>query len=147
MWNVRQEARELRTGSTPTEPSGTASNTAQTVLMTMAPPVCSAPDDVAVNDAPKPEFEAPMLAPAVPPPARSTSTLAPLGSNRYKVQLTANQQLHDKLRQAQDLLRHELPDGNVADVVERALDLLIAERMKRRFGSARGQVPGPARDG
>ena len=55
------------------------------------------------------------------------------GADRFKVQLTANKQLHDKIRQAQDLMRHELPNGDIAGVLERALDLLIADRMKRRF--------------
>ena len=61
--------------------------------------------------------------------------LSPLGPERYKVQLTASQALHDKLRQAQDLMRHEIPDGDLGRVLERALDLLIAERLKRRFGT------------
>lgn len=66
--------------------------------------------------------------------AKTWRTLSPLGTTRYKVQLTASQQLHDKLRRAQDLLRHELPSGDLAPVIERAVDLLIADRMKRRFG-------------
>jgi hypothetical protein len=74
--------------------------------------------------------------PAPRPELRATArpTLSPLGPKRYKVQLTASQQLHDKLRQAQDLMRHEVPDGDLGRVLERALDLLIAQRMKRRFG-------------
>jgi 5-methylcytosine-specific restriction endonuclease McrA len=70
------------------------------------------------------------LAPAAP-------EIAPLRAERYKVQFTANQQLRDKITQAQDLLRHQVPDGDLATVVERALDLLIAERMKRRFALVR----------
>jgi 5-methylcytosine-specific restriction endonuclease McrA len=61
------------------------------------------------------------------------------------VQLTASQQLHDKLRQAQDLLRHELPGGDLAQVLERALDVLIAQRMKQRFGQ--GSKPRARRQG
>ena len=34
-------------------------------------------------------------------------------------------------------MRHDLPDGDLAQVVERALDLLIQDRMKRRFGVGR----------
>jgi hypothetical protein len=68
------------------------------------------------------------------PTSKPSTTLSPLSPSRYKVQLTASQQLHDKLRQAQELLRHELPSGDLSQVLERALDLLIAERMKRRFG-------------
>ena len=81
---------------------------------------------------PQPRFA---LQPLAPVSARPT--LAPLSRSRYKLQLTASQQLHDKLQQARDLMRHELPDGDLAQVVERALDLLIAERMKRRFGIGR----------
>jgi hypothetical protein len=68
------------------------------------------------------------------PTSKTGATVSPLGPSRYKVQLTASQQLHDKLRHAQELLRHELPSGDLSQVLERALDLLIAERMKRRFG-------------
>ena len=56
--------------------------------------------------------------------------VSPLGAERYEVQRTASKQLHDKLRQTQDLMRHELPNGDVAQVLERALDVLIADRMK-----------------
>jgi hypothetical protein len=120
-----------------TEVSEVAGNSAQAVLMAIVPPACPVPDDVAVEQAPKPELVRPTSAPTMPASVKPSSTLSPLGANRYKVQLTASQQLHDKLRQAQDLLRHELPAGDLADVVERALDLLIAERMKRRFGLGR----------
>jgi hypothetical protein len=34
-------------------------------------------------------------------------------------------------------MRHELPDGDLAQIVDKALDLLIADRMKRRFGIGR----------
>ena len=85
---------------------------------------------------PCPQQVAPEPAPSLPAASMplQSHTLNPLGSDRYKVQLTASKQLHDKLRQAQDLMRHELPDGDIAQVLERALDLLIADRMKKRFG-------------
>jgi len=79
----------------------------------------------------------PRLALQPPVAANARPSLTPLSPSRYKLQLTAGQQLHDKLQQARDLMRHELPDGDLALVVERALDLLIAERMKRRFGIGR----------
>ena len=69
--------------------------------------------------------------PALPPPP----ALTPLGPKRYKLQLTADQALHDKLRQAQHLMRRDVPDGDVGHILERALDLLIADRMKRRFAT------------
>jgi hypothetical protein len=77
--------------------------------------------------------------PASRPELRASARpeLSPLGPKRYKLQLTASEALHDKLRQAQDLMRHEVPDGDLGRVLERALDLLIAERMRRRFGKTR----------
>lgn len=62
---------------------------------------------------------------------------APLSPGRYKVQLTAGQALHDKLEQLKDLLRHQIPDGDLALVIERAADVLIEKLMKERYGQAR----------
>ena len=42
----------------------------------------------------------------------------------------------DKLRQAQGLLRHRVPHGDLAAVLERALDLLIEDVKKERFAVA-----------
>jgi hypothetical protein len=68
-----------------------------------------------------------------PVTASAASSETPLSPGRYKVQFTANQRLHAKLKQAQELLRHQVPSGDVAVVFERALDLLIAERKKQLF--------------
>jgi len=42
---------------------------------------------------------------------------------------------HDKLRYAQDLLGHQVPSGDIAAVVERALDVLVEQLEKRRFAA------------
>jgi hypothetical protein len=67
----------------------------------------------------------------VPPSIANRET--PLSAGRYKVQFTADQRLHDKLKQAQELLRHQVPSGDIAVVFERALDLLIVQRKKQLF--------------
>jgi hypothetical protein len=67
----------------------------------------------------------------VPPSVASRET--PLSPGRYKLQFTADQRLHDKLKQAQELLRHQVPSGDIAVVFERALDLLIAQRKKQLY--------------
>src|SRR6185295_18215578 len=46
---------------------------------------------------------------------------------RYLVQVTISKSTHDKLRYAQELLGHALPSGDVARVLDRALDSLIAQ--------------------
>jgi 5-methylcytosine-specific restriction endonuclease McrA len=59
--------------------------------------------------------------------------IEPLAAARYKVQFTASEQLVGKLRQAQELLRRQVPDGDPAVICERALDLLLESLMKKRF--------------
>lgn len=59
----------------------------------------------------------------IDPPARVT----PIGADRYRIQFTASQELHDKLFHAQDLLRHAIPSGDLAAVLERAVDELLAK--------------------
>jgi hypothetical protein len=54
---------------------------------------------------------------------------------RFLVQLTISKSTHDKLRHAQALLSHALPTGDVAQVLDRALDTLIAQLEKRKFGT------------
>ena len=74
--------------------------------------------------------------------------LKPLAPHHYKVQLTVTGATHDKLRRAQDLLRHAIPSGDLAQIVDRAVTLLLTdlERVKlaaveRPFG-ARANVRG-----
>jgi hypothetical protein len=57
----------------------------------------------------------------------------PLSPGRYKVQFTATQALHDKLQQLKDLMRHQIPDGDLSAIIERAADLLIEQKLKQRF--------------
>jgi hypothetical protein len=41
------------------------------------------------------------------------------------------------LEQLKNLLRHQVPDGDLATIVERAVDLLVDETLKRRFAQVR----------
>ena len=66
-----------------------------------------------------------------PLPARCTGPVtSPLSAERYKVPFTVSRETHDKLRRAQDLLRHSIPDGDPAAVFDRALTLLL-EHLER----------------
>ena len=60
-------------------------------------------------------------------------SIEPLSAARYKVQLTASAELKHKLELARDLLRHAIPSGDLATLIERALDVLLEQTMKRRF--------------
>ena len=57
----------------------------------------------------------------------------PLAPERYKVQFTVSSETHDKLRRAQDLLRHVIPSGDPAAIFDRALTMLVAELEKTRL--------------
>lgn len=77
--------------------------------------------------------------PAAPRPA----IVAPLAPERYKVQFTISRQTHDKLRQAQDLMRHTVPNGDPAAIFDRALTLLVEHLERTKLASAkRPRVPG-----
>jgi len=71
---------------------------------------------------------------AAPRPA-ARAVVAPLSAERFKVQLTFTREQRDKLNTARDLLRHAQPDGDLARVIERGLDLLVEQQLKRRFGA------------
>jgi len=58
--------------------------------------------------------------------------VAALAPERYKIQFTASREVHDKLRHAQDLLRHVVPIGDVAVVFDRALSALIEQLEKQK---------------
>jgi hypothetical protein len=64
-----------------------------------------------------------------------TAPIEPLSAGRYKVTFTAGAELKTKIELARDLLRHAVPSGDYAAIVGRALDLLIDDVKKRRFGS------------
>jgi hypothetical protein len=51
--------------------------------------------------------------------------VVPLSAKRFKIQFTASEETHDLLRRAQDLLRHQIPNGDVGEVMEKALKVLI----------------------
>ena len=72
---------------------------------------------------------------AAPAPAVPAPRVAPLSPGRFGVQLTVSQATHDKLRYAQVLLSHAVPSGDLAEVLDRALDALIVSLEKRKFAA------------
>jgi hypothetical protein len=53
------------------------------------------------------------------------------------VQITVSRETHDRLRRVQDLLRHQVPDGDPAVIFERALALLLQELERRTLAQTR----------
>jgi hypothetical protein len=65
--------------------------------------------------------------------ASHLNRLTPLAPDRYKVQLTVNRETHDKLREAQDLMRHRVPNGDLASLFDRAITLLVEDLRRQRW--------------
>jgi len=86
---------------------------------------------------------APLASALTAPPAEPAqrdehrAVVAPLTEDTFKIQFTANRAFREKLRQAQDLLRHRVPDGDIARILGTALDLLIDDVKKERFAVGR----------
>jgi hypothetical protein len=74
--------------------------------------------------------QASITAPAPPIPV-----VRPLAAERYEIRFTASAQTCEKLRRAQDLLGHAAPSGDLAQVFDRALDLLVADLERKKFAA------------
>ncbi|MFZ5895181.1 MAG: HNH endonuclease [Myxococcota bacterium] len=61
--------------------------------------------------------------------------LKPLSASSVLVQFTASSELYAKIERARELLSHSIPGGELAAVLERAVDELIQREEKRRFGA------------
>jgi RuvA, C-terminal domain len=76
----------------------------------------------------------------IPPTLPSTGprgTLEPLTASRYKVQLTVSKDVRDKIERATLLMSHRNPNAELAVVLEKALDLLIADLEKSRLAKSK----------
>ena len=77
------------------------------------------------------------------PPAPPRPVIQVTSPQRYRVQFTVGEETHAKLRRLQALLRREIPDGDPARIVDRALTLLLEKVEKAKTGAA--ARPRPAR--
>lgn len=70
-----------------------------------------------------------------PPSMPRQAEVVPLAPERFKVQFTAGAATHLKLRRAQELLRHRIPNGDIGQVIDQALDLLVHELERKKFAA------------
>jgi|SRR5262245_14776474 len=98
----------------------------------------SAPD-VRPGGVPDAADSRPRVEPAAPP----AKVAAP--PCRYALQVTIDQETHDLLRSAQELLGHSLPSGDVGEVLKRALRLLEWDLRRRKFAATSRPRQSPQR--
>lgn len=79
---------------------------------------------------------APVAAAPVPLNSAQPATVVPLASERYKIQFTVGRATRDKFRRAQDLLRHSVPNGDPAEIFDRALTILVEKLERAKFAAA-----------
>ncbi|HEY3217337.1 MAG TPA: hypothetical protein VGK93_12685, partial [Candidatus Eisenbacteria bacterium] len=75
-------------------------------------------------------------------PASHRAIVTALAPERYRVQFTIGRETYEKLRLAQDLLRREIPDGDLAAFFDRGLTLQLEEAAKRKLGATSKPRPG-----
>jgi hypothetical protein len=102
-------------------------------------PASAPPSTPALESAVPSGNQAEMSAPAEPAPTsvpRSSTrpVIESTSPDRYRVQFTFGKESHDKLRRLQDLLRREIPNGDPAAIVDRALTLLLEKVEKQKRG-------------
>jgi hypothetical protein len=87
----------------------------------------------------------PASAPPTPPLHRQgpSGEVTPLAPDRYKLQLTIGGSTLEKLRLAKDMLRHAIPSGDDAAILDRAFTALLADLARSKFAAA--ESPHPAR--
>lgn len=67
--------------------------------------------------------------------------VVPTAPDRFLLRITLNANTHAKLRRAQDLLRHTIPNGDPAAIFDRALTLLIDSVERQKFARTERAVP------
>jgi hypothetical protein len=71
-------------------------------------------------------------APDSSPTRKTNKPIVALSARSYKVEITVDQDTHDKLCMLEDLFSHQHPHADPAVIVSQALDLLLTETLKKK---------------
>jgi hypothetical protein len=83
----------------------------------------------------------PAPTPKAPPPPKPVTT-TPLAPERYKLQMTIGAETLEKLKLAKDMLSHAIPSGDEAQILDRALTLLLVDLARQKFAATEKPRPG-----
>jgi hypothetical protein len=81
------------------------------------------------------EPAAPEIVPPMQIPVAGPADAKPISQDQFSVRFTASASTWDKLQAAQDLLRHAVPSGDVGQIFDRALQLLLEDLARRKFAA------------
>jgi hypothetical protein len=74
-------------------------------------------------------------APAAPLSSLERGKCEPLGAKRYCIRFEADEDFHQQLQELRALLRHQIPDGDVAKIFARATGVLLEQVRKQKIGA------------
>lgn len=69
-------------------------------------------------------------------PVARRAVVAPIAVDRYLLKVTLSGEAHDKFERIRDLLRHAIPNGDAAAIVERALTALLDKLERAKYAAA-----------
>ena len=75
------------------------------------------------------------LLPPIPTKRENSGLVPPLAPQRFSLQLTIGQGTYDNLQYAKALASHQIPSGDVAEVIDRALQAFIRELERVKFAA------------
>jgi hypothetical protein len=131
----------LAAASVSASPAARASNESLAAASVSASPAAGASVEpayadlsgtAAIHSAP-PSASTPLFA-LTPSQRAATRALSP---GRFKLVLTLDQEQHDKVEQLRELLRHQVPDGDLAAIVNLAISELLEKKRQQRFAQPR----------
>jgi hypothetical protein len=94
------------------------------------------------TSAPAADARAAHSATSAPPSAPASRPLiAPLAPERFLIRITVSSETHRKLSRARDLLRHTIPNGDPAAIVDRALTVLVEQLERTKTSAVRRPRP------
>lgn len=82
-----------------------------------------------------PSAETAPVVSAPPPSVGTRPVVAPIAPRRYLLKVTIDGETHDKLQRTRALLRHAVPDGDIAEILDRALTLLLGEVERAKWAA------------
>ena len=127
---VRSSIRAVRSAPPPAAPVGGLAVLESAVTNAVAPCVPQTPAAAPVRDGTAASAARTTAVSAAPVPG-------PIAAKRYEIRFTASAATREKLRRAQDLLGHAVPNGDLAEVFDRALTLLVEELERKKFAATR----------
>jgi hypothetical protein len=111
------------------------------MLATTRDPAAGPPAAAATPAAPADEDGGGTTRSPVPPapvpssPFRPRPLVTPLAPDRYQITFTVGAETREKLQLAQDLLRHTIPSGDPAAIVDRALTALLRDLVREKVAA------------